>query len=84
MPLISNQVIFLSVLSGVASAVIAPAIGCSGDWSYWFLLGSAACFYSFGYAELLDSFWSWWRTQPKFKGFRYWIKKTFKQKEEDL
>lgn len=66
------DIVLLSLISGIVSTGFAEILKL--DPALYFLVGSAACYYSFGYAEALDGFWSWWNKQPKFKGFRYWIK----------
>jgi len=72
------KIVIGSVISGIGTACAGKIVGVHGDLTWWFLLGSCLCFYSFGYAEALSSFFTWWRSQPDFKGFKYWIREALK------
>jgi len=64
-----------SFVSGIFVATFSVILGLTKPFEYWFFFGACCCFFSVGYVEGLDALFGWWRSQPKFKGFRYWMKK---------
>jgi len=69
------KIVIGSLISGIVTSIFSIILNLEQPFDYWFYFGSCSCFFSFGYAEGLSFFFNWYRKQPKFKGFKYWIKK---------
>jgi len=67
-----------TLISGLICAFLSSILDLDQNMEWWFLFGSCCCFYSVMYSEFLESFFSWWKSTPKFKGFKYWLKKALK------
>lgn len=71
------RIVIASLISGVFVGGFSQIIGVDRPSDYWFYVGACLCFFSVGYVEGLSAFKDWWTSQPKFRGFRYWIRKAF-------